>query len=232
VRILAIETSSATISVSVADGEMLVCRQLAPQQQSGRALAPGIRDLLEETGWPLGSVQLVAVSVGPGSFTGLRVGVTTAKTLAYAVGAELIGVSSLETIASQIPSEHRQLVGLVNAYRGQVFSARYRRETDGRLTTVAQLAVLDDDAWLASLTARETVSGDGLVRLAGRLPSEVTLADPRFWTPTAGTVAKLARARYDERGSDDLWGMAPLYVRRSAAEEKWDEHRGGGPATA
>src|SRR5208337_2248427 len=103
-RILALETSELTGSVAVAaDGKVLAELQLDPQQRSAQWLAPAIRSLLERVGWQPREIGLIAVTIGPGSFTGLRVGVATAKILAYATGAQVLGIGTLEAIATAAP---------------------------------------------------------------------------------------------------------------------------------
>ncbi|MEX0712672.1 MAG: tRNA (adenosine(37)-N6)-threonylcarbamoyltransferase complex dimerization subunit type 1 TsaB, partial [Pirellulales bacterium] len=90
-RILALETSGKSGSVAVLRGDVLLAEEpLEPSQRSAQSLAPAMRQLLEAVAWTPRDVQLVAVTLGPGSFTGLRVGVTTAKTFAYAVGAVVV----------------------------------------------------------------------------------------------------------------------------------------------
>ena len=101
-RILALETSGSSGSVAALDeGRLIVERPLAAGSRSAQSLAPGIDSLLAEVGWLVGGVDLVAVTQGPGSFTGLRIGVTTAKALAYAGETQVIGVNTLEVIARQ-----------------------------------------------------------------------------------------------------------------------------------
>src|SRR5437773_12166637 len=103
-RVLALETSGTAGSVAVLDDEQLLTAvALDPAQRTARTLAPAIRDVLKHVGWAPTDVQLVAVTAGPGSFTGLRLGVTTAKTFAYAAGCEVLGVNTLEVIAGRAP---------------------------------------------------------------------------------------------------------------------------------
>jgi tRNA threonylcarbamoyladenosine biosynthesis protein TsaB len=107
-RILALETSDQTGSVAALDGDNLLEELILEQsQRSAQSLAPAMQNLLRRVGWQPSDVQLVAVSVGPGSFTGLRVGVTAAKVFAYAVGAEVLGINTLEVIVAgtlRVPS--------------------------------------------------------------------------------------------------------------------------------
>ncbi len=100
-RILALETTDKTGTVAALDGSNLLAEMtLEPTRRSAQTLAPAIQSLLSQVGWRPPDVQLVGVSIGPGSFTGLRVGVTMAKVLAYAVGAEVLGVDTLEAVAA------------------------------------------------------------------------------------------------------------------------------------
>jgi tRNA threonylcarbamoyl adenosine modification protein YeaZ len=111
-RILALETTDKTGSVAaMADGNLLAELTLEPTQRSAQSLAPALQQLLQQVGWQPADVQLVAVSIGPGSFTGLRVGVTAAKVFAYAVGAEVLGISTLEAIAANTADLGRQQGG-------------------------------------------------------------------------------------------------------------------------
>ncbi len=102
-KILALETTDAQGSVALCvGGEILTSRRLETERRSAQTLAPTIQETLAEFGWAPRDVDAVAVAIGPGSFTGLRVGVATAKMFAWAVGAKMIGVDALEAIASEI----------------------------------------------------------------------------------------------------------------------------------
>ena len=102
-KILALETTDAQGGVALCvGGEILTSRRLETERRSAQTLAPTIKETLAEFGWKPQDVDAVAVAVGPGSFTGLRVGVATAKMFAWAVGAKIIGVDALEAIASEI----------------------------------------------------------------------------------------------------------------------------------
>ncbi len=111
-RILALETSGTSGSVAALEGDRLLAEvSLAPSLRSARSLAPGIAKLLAEVGWKPRDVGIVAVTTGPGSFTGLRVGLTTAKSFAYAVGAQVLGINTLEVLAEQAPADAQRRAG-------------------------------------------------------------------------------------------------------------------------
>jgi tRNA threonylcarbamoyladenosine biosynthesis protein TsaB len=220
-RILALETSGKSGSVAVAEGPRLV-GQLAPDpdQRSAQSLAAAVRELLDDVGWSIGEIELLAATKGPGSFTGLRVGVVTAKTLAYALGARVIGLNTLEVIAAQARCDGPRLSVAIDAQRGQVFAATFEVGTQHGWQMIGGPRLLDDDEWLAELKRGMAASGPALSRLAGRLPSGVALVDEQDRAPRADAVAALAWTRHLQGAYDDVWKLAPLYLRKSAAEEK------------
>jgi tRNA threonylcarbamoyladenosine biosynthesis protein TsaB len=158
------------------------------------------------------------------------VGVTTAKTFAYAVGAEVMGVSTLEAIAHQAPRQTAKggdVQAVLDALRRELFVGRFKsaaagRESDGVLPLERQVSdrLLAADAWLSELTAGTVVTGSGLQRLVTRLPAGVVAVDTAHWQPQAATVGRLAWRDYEAGRRDDLWKLAPLYLRPSYAEEK------------
>src|SRR5262245_21398293 len=129
-RTIAIETSGRVGSVAAlkcegdrADilGEII----LGEDQRTAQRLAPAIRELLSDVSWSPADVELVAVAVGPGSFTGLRIGVTAAKSFAYAVGAQIVGVNTLAVLAAQAPPSAAPLWTVMDAQRRELFAARF-----------------------------------------------------------------------------------------------------------
>jgi tRNA threonylcarbamoyladenosine biosynthesis protein TsaB len=221
-RLLALETSG--LSGSVATFEPPARPQvlpLDPTQRSARSLAPAVREALSRAGWRPADVEIVAVTAGPGSFTGLRIGVTTAKTLAYAWRADLIAVDTLDVLARQadVAVGGDRLHAVVDAHRNELFAAEFhrdgviwRRETPSHLIGV--------DAWLATLAAGDVVTGPIVDRLASCLPQFVVAADETRRVACAGTVAELAAELHAGGRRDDPWTLTPWYGRLAAAEEK------------
>jgi len=219
-RILALETTEKVPTVAALEGpRLLAATQLDPARRSAQTLVAGIQQLLAEVGWRTADVQLIALPIGPGSFTGLRVGVTTAKTLAYVTGAEVLGVGTLETIARQSSHAAAALWTVMDAQRSQLYTARFVRHADS--CTVDRETQIDDiEAWLALVRPNEKVSGPVLGRLVNRLPAGVLVEDPANWAPTAQQVGLLAYERYLAGERQDVWQLVPRYYRQSAAEEK------------
>jgi tRNA threonylcarbamoyladenosine biosynthesis protein TsaB len=220
-RILALETTDPAGGVAaMLDGNMLAELDLCQNQRSAQSLAPAMLELFNQVGWAPQAVQLVAVSVGPGSFTGLRVGVTAAKVFAYAVGANVLGIDTLEAIAAAAPSDVSELSVAMDAQRGELVVRPFARRADGWIEPTDAQKLVDANAWLNQLPPGSVVTGPVLARLANRMPPHVRVLDPTCWRPRAAMVARLAAHHHSLGRRDDVWKLVPHYFRRSAAEEK------------
>ncbi len=220
-RILAIETTDRAGSVAVFEDETLLAElDLDPAIRSAESLAPGIVSILGSAGWQSSDVELVAVASGPGSFTGLRVGVTTAKLFAYASESQVLGINSLEAIAWQTPSESGELWTVMDAQREQVFVGKFFRDATGVPQWHGDAMLLDNSVWLENLSAGQTISGPGLAKLIAQLPVGVRVIEQSVLWPKAAAVGQLASRQYQSGGRSDVFTLLPRYYRRSAAEEK------------
>jgi tRNA threonylcarbamoyladenosine biosynthesis protein TsaB len=230
VLILAFDTSGFAGSVALLEGgRVLLESVLATDRRSAQSLAPGMAELLDRTGHQPADVRLVATTVGPGSFTGLRVGVTAAKTFAYAVGAQVIGLSTLEVIAHQVPlalgkGEGQPIDVVLDAQRKDVFLGRFASGPVGsdppQYVRRAPDVLMSGSEWLATLQPGTIVTGAGLRGWLDRLPAYVVAVGQEHWEPRASMVGELAWRQYQRGRRDDLWKLAPRYLRQSAAEEK------------
>jgi tRNA threonylcarbamoyladenosine biosynthesis protein TsaB len=230
-RVLAIETSLASGTIAALDGDRLLAQSpLDPDQRTAQSFAPAIVAQLVAVGWRPQDIELLAVTIGPGSFTGLRIGITAAKTLAYAVGAKVIGVNTLLAIASQSPNEIQDLHAVIDAQRQQLFVGRFQRRilnlphrpSFPSLVSVHDPQIIDQEDWLRSLAAPQAVTGPGLARLRSRMPNGIVVVGESAWRPQAATVGRLGYLAYQAGTRDDLWRLVPHYYRKSAAEEAWE----------
>lgn len=228
-KILALETSGMSGSVATLDtatGEGPRGLKLPDDQRSARALAPTIRQAFTEAGWKPSDVNVVAVTVGPGSFTGLRIGITTAKLLAYAWKADLVAVDTLDVLARQADADPAianatTLHAILDAHRQELFHARYLRfGSASGWQRVTDSHLMATDAWLASLQSGNAAVGPMIPRLAARLPADAVLASPERHEPQAATVAQLAAELHQQGRRDDPYQLRPRYLRLAAAEEK------------
>jgi tRNA threonylcarbamoyladenosine biosynthesis protein TsaB len=231
-RILAIETSGRWGSVAVLQGDTGEARlleqiALSGSERTAQSLAPALQRLLATVGWPPKSIEIVAVTMGPGSFTGLRIGATTAKTFAYVVGAEVVGVNTLGVLADQAPPSALPLWAILDAQRQELFAAKFNDETSFAIIREWETAIVREDDWLAGLRSGDHVTGPPLKRLASRLPPGVNVLPESSWQPMAAAVGRIAWTAYRAGHRDDIWKLAPNYYRASAAEEKHKAATGG-----
>ncbi|MEM6331375.1 MAG: tRNA (adenosine(37)-N6)-threonylcarbamoyltransferase complex dimerization subunit type 1 TsaB [Planctomycetota bacterium] len=217
-KLVAIETahppgSLATLDTHAGAAPAVTPLMLPEGERTARSLAPALHKLLQQSGWRLEQLDAVAVTVGPGSFTGLRLGVTSAKALAYAAAAVCVPVNTLAVLAAQAGGAAGWAV--LDAHRGELFAAPF---AGPGLT--GEVEILAEAAWLGRLAEGDTVTGPVLGRLRDRLPPGVTSADPADWLPKAETVAKLATAAVEAGDTVSPFELLPDYYRPSAAEEK------------
>jgi len=227
-KILSIETTERIGSLAaLSDDKTLSTLTLNDEQRSAQSLTVGLRDLLTEVGWETSDVDLVAVTQGPGSFTGLRVGLTAAKVFAYCAEAEIMGVNTLDAIAARCPADVSRVAVAVDAQRDQVVGRLYKRDEQGAMRPDGEERLVDWDVFLAELPVDVPLSGPILQRKAKHLADDpaIRLLDPAYWGPTAQTVGELAYEQYAAGRRDDVWTILPRYSRQSAAEEKWAERQ-------
>ena len=231
--ILAIETSGQEGSVAVLQDALPAASKSLAKGRTAQDLAPAIDQLWRQLGIRPAEVDLIAVSTGPGSFTGLRIGITTAKTLAYALGCEILGIDSLDAIAARaapnslpVDCSAVELDVVVDAQRQELFVGRFRRTSAGVVPSASPwircgvTEVLPAALWLAQLAPQTAVTGTGLKRLLERMPARAIIAPAEVWQPTAESIGALAFAAWQSGRRSDLFTLGPTYLRPSYADEK------------
>jgi tRNA threonylcarbamoyladenosine biosynthesis protein TsaB len=232
--VLAIDSATPQVSVALAGpAGTLASIHVAGGRRHGELLAPAIAEVCRLAGIPLAAVTGVAVDVGPGLFTGLRVGVATAQALVSALGVPGLGLTSVEILAAAHGHQHRPVVAVVDARRSEVFWAPFRPGPSGPVQ-VAPPAVATPGAVAAAVGAlgrSVLVVGDGAVRYReawAALPGvEVAGADDAH--PSAAVAARLALPRLTAGGS--AGGMEPLYLRSPDVRVGWVRRPDPVPAT-
>ncbi len=202
--------------MALAEGESLVAwRRLDESRHQARDLAPAVADLLAAAGWKPRDISAVVVSRGPGSYTGLRVGIMSAKTFAYATGCALLAIDTFAVIAAQAPADADPLDVIADAQQQKVYLQRYQRGAP-----VSPLVIRPVPEWLADAPA-PWVSGPGLRLHRPRLPDSVHPVDESLWEPRPESLLALALKRWRAGERDDPFAVEPLYLRPSSAEEQW-----------
>jgi tRNA threonylcarbamoyladenosine biosynthesis protein TsaB len=226
-RLLILETSSRTGQVAVALGdELRGVRRLDEARRHARDLAPAIAGLLAEQGWRPRDIQAVIVSRGPGSYTGLRVGIMSAKTFAYATGCALLAVDTFAAIALQaMQPSVLHIDVLADAQQDKVYVQSFVRSAPDAWHPSTELAIRPFTDWLAAREPSAWVTGPGLLRWASRLPDDVPMVDASLWEPQPASLLRIGLNPYLAGERDDPWTLEPLYLRPSSAEEQWRARR-------
>jgi tRNA threonylcarbamoyladenosine biosynthesis protein TsaB len=223
-KLIAVETSGRTGGVAAADGGAVVAvRSLGTDRRHAAGLLPAVDALLRDLGWKPSDLGAVAVSAGPGGFTGLRISVTFAKSLALATGAKVVAVPSLDVLAENAPPEAGHVGVVLDARRGAIFSALYRR-TEAGLVRVRPPAVAEPAALLSEAGRPLFLLGEGLsvAAHAAALTAEgVTHEPPDRWNADPSVTARLALRMAAEGRFADADRLTPVYLRRPEAEETW-----------
>jgi tRNA threonylcarbamoyladenosine biosynthesis protein TsaB len=222
-----IETSGMTASVCLMQQlELVESVDLSPlANQRSRMLVPILDELMRKHQLTFKDLGLIAVSLGPGSFTGLRLGIVVAKTLAYAHKIPLIGVSTFQVLADQVGSTNTPIDVISDAQRGDVFWQSFVMNTDGTKAQ-ADIRIIRWEAYLQEVTqphtpaSPRTITGPALTRYANQLPTSITATDKTLWQPTAIQVATTGYHVLQQHGPTPPATLAPLYIRASSAEEK------------
>ena len=226
--ILGIDTSTLRASLAVIDGGELVCERESEVRTHSERIIALIDEVLGVAGVAIADLEGVAVGAGPGSFTGLRIGMATAKGLCYAAGKPLWAVSSLAALALGGTRPDRLLVPVLDARRKEVFVGFYRAGDRG-VESVAAEAVLAPSAVAAAIAEvtqgdeGAVLFGDGVELYREQLDGAGELRDGPL-RPSAADVARLA-ARSDPA---DLAAVAPVYIRKSEAEIRYPDGNPGG----
>ena len=215
-RLLILETSYHVSVVALAHGDTIVGdRKLDEARRHARDLAPAIQELLSGQGWRARDLDGVIVSRGPGSYTGLRVGLMSAKTLAYATGCAFVAIDTFDAIRLQAPPGWQNLDVIADAQQGKIYAQRFGTHPE-------PLTIVPFEMWLESALAwHVVVTGPGLEIYADRLPTGLTVAPKELWSPTTTSLLQIGLARFKNGERDDPFAVEPLYLRASSAEEKW-----------
>lgn len=230
--ILAIETATLVSSVALATADTLLAEiTLQTKKTHSELLMPHIGKIMESAGVKKSDLTAISVSIGPGSFTGLRIGLATAKTLAYALNIPLIGVPTLAALAYGCPIPGVILAPMLDAQKGNVYQALFEWK-DGKLEEIMPATVIGISDALTSLAQYDipvVLMGEAAVLHSEKIKeagSPLKLAAPHVIIQRAGSVAGLGHMLLKEGTKHDVMALEPLYIRRSEAEVLWERRHG------
>ena len=230
--ILAVETSTFTGSVALVEASVegeaspslrvIGETTLQVSETHSSRLMPTIDRLLRETSLPMQKVQGIALGLGPGSFTGLRIAVSTVKGLAFALQVPVVGVPTLDVLANNIRYASTQVCPVLDARKKEVYAALFRGDGQGNLKKVSEDWVLSPEDLCSRISGTTVLVGNG-TEVYGeifkkRLGPRALFAPPELSFPRAVQVARLCLPGFQRGETLDLFSFTPIYVRRSEAE--------------
>jgi tRNA threonylcarbamoyladenosine biosynthesis protein TsaB len=210
--ILNIETATKNCSVSLAkNGETILCREIAEQGYShAEKLHVFIEDILKETGISIQDLKAIAVSKGPGSYTGLRIGVSTAKGLCYALGIPLIAIDTLQVLAKQVIVENGVIVPMIDARRMEVYSAVF--DAAHHKIMEVQAEILSENSY-SEMTESVYFIGDCQEKCQTVLNKDNFHFLPEIVYPSANEMSALSYEKFTKNDFEDVAYFEPFYLK-------------------
>ena len=226
--ILAIETATEEVGCAIAGHEgVLASSHACRSRRHAESLVPMVDRVADAAGIELSQLGVVAVDVGPGLFTGLRVGLATAGAVAMALNVPMVGLQSLDLVAHAAALTDRSVASVIDARRGEVFVALYQ-PVPGGVQRISEPMVLPPTELSAELRARGgewLAVGDGALTYADELETvdRLLLGDPELAHPSARVLARLAHARAVREEFVSPRDLAPVYLREPDAQVNFAE---------
>jgi tRNA threonylcarbamoyladenosine biosynthesis protein TsaB len=224
--ILGIETATAAVSVAIGGHEGVLAQfEVTRGRRHAETLTPAIEFICRQADVEIHEFGAIAVDVGPGLFTGMRVGLAAAKAMAQALRVPMIGLTSLDLLAFPLRHSDRQLVSAVDARKGELFYSFYQPVPGGvQRVTEPQVGGVDD--LIADMIARDhdvLCVGDGALRYRDRILADrrCEFAEQFLAYPSAATLVQLAHAKALREEWLNPWEIQPLYLRPPDAQINW-----------
>ena len=227
-KVLGIETSGLVGNIAVRDGNTVVGKKTYGKNLShGKEIVSSLESIFNEIKWEPDDIDLIAVSIGPGSYTGLRIGVTCAKTLAYGLGKPVIDVPTLDVLVENVKDNSAKTIcPVIDAKRKSVYACIYDR-SNNRNKRITDFLIISPDSLADMLPDATLIFGDGITPYNDIFAQkELTiLSDEKLSIADAANVARLGMERYEQGMRCEINSLVPLYLRKSEAEERLKESR-------
>ena len=228
-KILGIDTSSMAASVAVIEDNKLIFEYtINTKKTHSQKLMPMIENMLGLSDLNVREIDAIAVCEGPGSFTGLRIGMATAKAIAHVNDIPVIGVNSLEALAANMNLCDKKICSILDAQRNQVYTGRYLYEGT-KLVEIKEIGIQQIDELLEELAQsgeQWILVGEAVYKYEDKIReiSNIEIPAASNNVTKAGSLCSVAKVKFDE-GKDifDCYTVNPLYIRKSQAEEQYEE---------
>ena len=228
-KILGIDTSTMAANVAVLEDDKLICEYtINTKKTHSQKLMPMIENMLKLSDLDIKEIDAIAICVGPGSFTGLRIGMATAKAMAHVNNIPLIGVNSLEILGANMDLCNRNICSILDAQRNQVYMNKYILKDD-KITELEEISIKPIDELLEEISSSNedwVLVGEAVYKYKEKIEeiSNITIPSPANNITKASTLCFVARGKM--LANDQVYNcynINPMYIRKSQAEEQYEE---------
>jgi tRNA threonylcarbamoyladenosine biosynthesis protein TsaB len=218
-RVLVLETASKAGQAALTANRVIIAEtRLGQERRRASDLAIVVDRLFRDAGWEPRSLTAVVVGLGPGSYTGLRVGLASAKALTYATGCRFFGIETFAAIALRAPAGAGPVSVIADALQGRLFHRTYHR-SEGGLEPLGPLEVISANEWRSKLWPGSLVTGPAAGSWEGKLPEGTNVVEAERREPRLSDALNVVRLG-PWATTTNMWTAEPLYLRGSSAEEK------------
>lgn len=228
-RILGIDTSTMAASVAVIEDNQLVCEYtINTKKTHSQKLMSMIENMLKESDLNINDIDLIGICVGPGSFTGLRIGMATAKAIAHVNNIPIVGVTSLEMLAANMNLCDKKICSILDAQRNQVYTAKFEY-IGNRLVQINDTDILEIDKLINEISSSEDdyiLIGEAVYKYEEKLKDieNISIPSPSHNVTKASSLCSIALEKYNQgENIESCYTINPMYIRKSQAEVQYDE---------
>ncbi|MEG0180616.1 MAG: tRNA (adenosine(37)-N6)-threonylcarbamoyltransferase complex dimerization subunit type 1 TsaB [Peptostreptococcaceae bacterium] len=228
-KILGIDTSTMAANVAVLEDDKLICEySVNTKKTHSQKLMPMMESMLNLSDIDITEIDAIGICVGPGSFTGLRIGMATAKAMAHVNNLPIIGVNSLEILGENMNLCSKKICSILDAQRNQVYTAKYILE-DNKIKEVEEVSIAQIDNLLQELEATKeewVIIGEAVYKYKDKIEniSNITMSSPVNNITKASSLCTIARNKMMEnKDIHNCYDINPMYIRKSQAEEQYEE---------
>ena len=228
-KVLGIDTSSNATSIAVIEDNKLICEYtINTKTTHSQKLMPMIENMLKISEINVNDMDMIAICQGPGSFTGLRIGMATAKALSHVNNLPIVGVNSLELLAGNMDLSDKKICSILDAQRTQVYMGQYKFENN-KLVEIKSVDVVEIDELLEELKSSNEewiLVGEAVYKYEDKIKEieNICVPAPSHNVNKASSLCTIAMNKYDQNiDVYDCYTINPVYIRKSQAEVQYDE---------
>lgn len=228
-KILGIDTSTMAANVAVLEDDKLICEYtINTKKTHSQKLMPMIENMLKLSDIEIKDIDAIGICVGPGSFTGLRIGMATAKAMAHINNIPLIGVNSLEILGSNIDFCNKKICSILDAQRNQVYTCKYVIEAN-KSKSLEDIKIMPIDDLLQELSDTNeewVILGEAVYKYKEKIEaiSNIAISSPDNNITKASSLCIVAKDKFEQNVEvHNCYDINPMYIRKSQAEEQYEE---------